>query len=223
MRKTSRILGIIGSCLALIIGGLLLLGELVFSSAPSYDYFYFDRYNQYDTLNASAADDILPRETRFEGDVLMLVVGGASVLGGVLGVFGSIWVKKRHVLAGVLMIIAAILSIYATVTMVLFILAAVFALRKEKTPLPPMMYAAAPPGWPAFPPPGAYSAYYPPGVYPPPGTYPQQGPYPPPGAYPPPGQQAWPYPWPPPAPAAPPNPMAAPPPVESVNKIEEDS
>ena len=197
MRTTSRILGIIGSALAILFGGMAMLSAL-FPVSSTGDGFYFD--DSFDTVAlAEPLPDLRSGSTfRDNVDVAQFSFGCAAVVGGLLGTAGSIIVTKRSSAAGVLFITASVISFSTLVPTVLFIIAAVYALKKPQPAVPQMMppgpYAGYPPAYPyaAYPPPYpmAPPAAYPPppGAYPPPyGTVP--GAYPPPqpphGAYPP--------------------------------------
>jgi hypothetical protein len=188
MRKTSRILGIVGSSVAVAFGLLFIVMGGVFSALFQSDLFY----NEFGTAMMSTMVTIY------------FVVGALSIVSAIPGFIAVALVTKKNTTAGALNIVAAVLAIPTTVSMVLFILAAVFAYKQEKPKTPPVMYVPVPGAYPA-----GYPVYYQqpgyqqPGAYPPPygynpaaapGAYPQQPqPAPAPGsAYPPP-----------PAPAAP--------------------
>ncbi len=185
MRKISRVLGIVGSVLAILMGGVMIYDAATYSYVTDdYYYEYFDDYEEYDTLAATAADKILPGQGGiiYEADITNLVFGSCVVLGGLLGAIASVYVTKKNVFSGVLFIIAAVLCIFSIVPMVLFIIAAVQAMGREKRPVPPVWLVPVPPG--------VYPGYYPAAAVPTGG----QPVYPPYGAYPPP-------PWPPSQPA----------------------
>ena len=198
MRKTSRILGIIGSSLSALAGitfiplaGLMssMLGPLTYSFGSSNAYIFDAVFN---TLT-----------------VVYYVIGGLSIAAAVLGFIAAGIVTRNNTAAGALYIVAAVLGCASLPSLVLFIIAAVYAYRKEKPPVAPAYgpYGAYPP-----PPQGAYPP--PPGAYPPPpqGAYP-----PPPGAYPPPPQGVYP----PPPGAYPPPPQGVyppPPPPQGANQ-----
>ncbi len=165
MRNASRVLGIIGSGLAAVFGAFF----IVIASA----------------LGAFFAGFQNGIDESFSVFLIVYgVLGGIAIASAIHGVIACVLVKQNNKTAGVLNIIAAVLAVPATVSMVLFILAAVFAYREEKPPAPPqVMYAPVPPG--AYPP--GYPVYYPqPGAYPPP-QYPPYGAFPPPPAAPPSG------------------------------------
>jgi hypothetical protein len=132
MRKTSRILSIVGSCLVIALGGLFVLGSLYIGPFSP----FVDIYPA-DPTGEPAADTAL-----FQGfpdlgvDVSLLVLGCAAMLVGILGILAGIFVTRRNNLSGALNIIAAVLSLPTIIASVLFILAAVFALNREKVPAP---------------------------------------------------------------------------------------
>lgn len=208
MRTTSRILGIIGSALAILFGSMVMLSALFPDSSLS-DGFYFD--DSFDTVAlAEPLPDLSSGSTFWDNvDVSLFSFSCAAVAGGLLGIVGSIIVTRQNTVAGTLFIIASVASFTTLVATVLFIIAAVYALKKpqpvvpQMIPAPPGPYAGYPPAYPyaVYPPPYPMA---PPAVYPPPpGTYPppygtSPGAYPPAqppqGAYPPygPPGAAWP-------------------------------
>jgi hypothetical protein len=175
MRNASRVLGIIGSSLAVAFGVLFIvvaaLFGSIFSSGAFPDYSSFDGF---DAASASVSDMSAygSLNSAFDGlFTVYYVMGGITIASAIPGSIAFALVKKKNKTAGVLNIIAAVLALPSTASMVLFILAAVFALRKEKPPAPQMGY---------MPPPGSYPAGYP--YYPPPAAYPPPFAYPPPPA-----------------------------------------
>lgn len=192
MRKTSRILGIISSSLCTLSGLMLIPLAGVMTSMLGQLGSYFGSSNAYifDTVSNTIS-------------VVYYVIGGLAIVAAILGFIAAGIVTRNNTAAGALYIVAAVLGCASLPSLVLFIIAAVYAYKKEKPPASPAYapYGAYPPPPGAYPPPpGAYPP--PPGAYPPPpqGAYP-----PPPGAYPPPPQGAYPpspgaYPPPPPPP-----------------------
>ena len=162
MRKTSRILGIIGSSLCALGGLMLIPAASIMSSLFGQLSFSFG------SSNAQLFDTIFNTIS-----VVYYVIGGLSIVAAILGFIAAGIVTRNNTTAGALFIVAAVLGCASLPSLVLFILAAVYAYRKEKPPAAP---AYAPYG--AYPPPpqGAYPP--PPGAYPPPP--PPQGAYPPP-------------------------------------------
>ncbi len=131
MRKASMVLGIIGGVLTLALSAL------------------FIAYNIY--LMTIWSDD----ETAMKGaayaaafiDILM--PDFLTAVAGILGLIGALIVKKKHAVSGALMIIGAVLciismlmafSFFYSIAIALFVIAAVFALKPERTaqaPPPP--------------------------------------------------------------------------------------
>jgi len=162
MRKTSRILGIIGSSLCALGGLMLIPAASIMSSLFGQLSFSFG------SSNAQLFDTIFNTIS-----VVYYVIGGLSIVAAILGFIAAGIVTRNNTTAGALFIVAAVLGCASLPSLVLFILAAVYAYRKEKPPAAPAYahYGAYPP-----PPQGAYPP--PPGAYPPPP--PPQGAYPPP-------------------------------------------
>ena len=197
MRKASMVLGIVGGsiCLfvALIFAFVLFLGLAAF---PDIEY-YFDGSDTIENMSLALSAPMLPvADTETETFVLgMLPFFISAFVAGGLGIAGGIIVRKKNIASGVMFIIAAISSFYIFVSMVCFILAAIFAFVKDR-PKPRPYY---PPGSPYYPYPPY--PYYPPQGMPgygpsnvPQAPYGQQPQYPQPqGQYPPPyGQQPYP-------------------------------
>ncbi len=186
MRKASRVLGIIGSSLAAVFGVMIILLAALFASV--FDSGFFPDYSLHDRLDTAdfSVTETAPRGSMAAFDSLFTiyyVMGGVTIAAAIPGVIACVLVKKKNTAAGVLNIVAAVLALPVTVCMVLFILASVFAFRKEKPPAAQFVYVPAPPGaypagYPYTPPPGGYPYAPPPGAYPL-GAYP---PYPPPAA-----------------------------------------
>ena len=178
MRKTSRILGIIGSSLSAV-------GGLIFFLAAGIMGSIFGPFSSsFGSSNAYIFDTVFNTIT-----VVYYVMGALLIAAAIPGFIAAGIVTRNNTAAGALYIVAAVLGCASLPSLVLFIIAAVYAYRKEKPPVAPAYgpYGAYPP-----PPQGAYPP--PPGAYPPPpqGVYP-----PPPGAYPPPPQGVYPPPPPP--------------------------
>jgi len=169
MRTTSRILGIIGSVLAILFGSAFMLQGLF--PAPSFSDGFFFGDDIYKTAWLPGPADSSAFSSN-EG-ATYFSIGVAAVLGGLIGIAGCIIVNRRNKAAGALFIVASVISVGTFYPTVLFIIAAVQALKKLRPVLPMMpLYAAYPPpyGMPcgAYPPPGMYPPPQPPGVYPPP-------------------------------------------------------
>jgi TRAP-type C4-dicarboxylate transport system permease small subunit len=157
MRKTSRVLGIVGAAISILFGLLLILGGSMFLNDSLWE-------------NAYSAPG-LDREAIMEGNstagMVFIGFGIAAITAGILGLVGGIIVKRKNVASGVMMIVAAVISLFTffnIASMTLFIIGAVMALKRE----PQVVMAAYLP----YPPPPYY--------YPYPQQYPQYPPqYPP--------------------------------------------
>ncbi len=189
MRTASMVMGIVGGAIALLFALLVIFGGLTFMNfgiwdgSYNYDYDYdydfdsdfnFDSLDNLDDIRFDDLDIEYELDNDFYNDAddlgraiagtVFLVFGICTAIAGVLGLVGGLIVKKKNVAAGVLMIIAAVLSFFNIISMVLFVLGGVFALMRDRSKqqqgyLPPY---PMPPNYP-----------YPPQPYPPQG-YPQQ-------------------------------------------------
>ncbi len=181
MRKASMVLGIVGGTIGLLFAVLLIFGGLAYINLAPHNITLYphDVPNSWDVLTDNDFDvfafdglndffddfyyETLITDRAVMGTVFM-VLGVCTAIAGVLGLVGGLIVKKKNVAAGVLMIIAAVLSFFNIISMVLFVLGGVFALMRDRSKqqqgyLPPY---PMPPNYP-----------YPQPPYPPQG-YPQQ-------------------------------------------------
>ncbi len=107
-----------------------------------------DDYFAYDDNNDGIYDDVQifsdsKQAAQTVLGAMFLIPGIIAAVAGVMGLVGGIIVKKKNVLAGVLMIIAAVLSLFSffnIISMVLFILGGVFALMRERQNAMPPYY-----------------------------------------------------------------------------------
>ncbi len=145
MRTTSMVLGIIGGIVAILFGLSIILGGIAFSEdslwEDMYDASVYDSGIAYQQYSADAGRDMAA--------AMFIGLGACALISGALGLTGGIIVKRKNNAAGVMMIIAAVLSAFGffnLVAMILFILGAVFALKKEPQPTPYPYY-----GYPQYP------------------------------------------------------------------------
>ncbi len=149
MKTASMVMGIIGGSIALIVALVMIVAGAAFYSIT--DYSLSDWSNQW---NFEYSDSLGGYDFQLNPSSLTGFAGGAiiffailSLFAGVLGLVGGIIAKKRNVAAGVLMIIAAPLSLFGyfnLLSMILFILGAVFAFVKEKPQYVPAPYQQYP-------------------------------------------------------------------------------
>ena len=156
MRKISLTLGIIGSVLVLVIGCFTVYDACyrtfwddLYGYSDDYysDEYYFDDYyydGEYDSL---AADDTLPDDSEPDAtfvepyiDPYSVTSGCSVILGGLLGVIGSLLMKRSNTSAGILYIIASVLTVPSSAFIggVLLVIAAIFALKRERSAGPAM-------------------------------------------------------------------------------------
>lgn len=177
MRTPSMVLGIIGGVIAILFGLFMVLGGVVFLDDSWWDETY-DTGVVYDGI---AYQSYETAESDTIAAAVFITLGACSVASGVLGLAGGCIVKKKNRTAGVMMIIAAVLSaigFFNLISVVLFILGAVFALKKEPQPMPypPYPYYGYP-QYPQYPYPQYPQYPYPQYQYPPqPPVPPQQQP-----------------------------------------------
>jgi len=131
------VLGIIGGVLCILLGLFLLFTGVIFINPEIWQ-------NIYKTTEAGR--QFLPdsRLISFSA-TLFIIFGVLSFIAAALGLIGGIIVKKKNVASGVMMIVAAVLSILAyfnVVSMILFLIGGILALMKEpqKVPSDPSRY-----------------------------------------------------------------------------------
>ncbi len=139
MRTAGMIMGIVGGAIAILFGAFFIFGSAMFFSMGSWNSYMSDSYSQ-----AQQASSIT-------GGTVFLVIGIIIILTGVLGLVGGLIIKKKNVAAGVMMIVAAGLSLFSffnIISMVLFILGGIFALMRDRSQIPtqpPYPYYPYPP------------------------------------------------------------------------------
>ncbi len=169
----SLVMGIIGTCLAVVFGiGIILLG-IWMGSLFSSDFF----------------PGGMPARMLSSMVTIYIVIGSVAAASAIPGAIACVLFKKQRHTSGVLFIVAAALGLLsAFVPGVLLLLAGIFALSKDKSAAPPLM--AVPPPFPPYgaqpvPPPfPPYGAQPVPPPYPPYGAQPVPPPFPPYGAQP---------------------------------------
>lgn len=147
MRTASMILGIVGGAIAILSGIILILFGAYFADGSFFG--GFDYYNNLDFFYNNFYAIMFTAYLMF--GIIGIAAGGVGLAGGII-------VKKKNTVAGVLLIIAAVFTFSIP-----FILAAIFALVKEKEPAPaygypqyptyyPPQYAPYPPQYAQYPP-----------------------------------------------------------------------
>lgn len=140
MRKASKVLGIVGGAVSLLFALLCIIGGIVFMATDtSFFTELFD--NMYIDMDMGFASNMIMNWTASILGIMLIVVGVLNAVGGVLGLVGGLMVDKKNVTAGVLMIVSAGISLLLSgnwLTMILCTLGGIFALVKEKPPVPPI-------------------------------------------------------------------------------------
>ena len=149
MKTASMVLGIIGGVLAVILALVYIFaGALADTFAGSTD----KLNNTFNELSEIAEDqnwDYVEADIDFDFGELntsyneavsaaitwMYIASALGIVGAILGIVGGALVKKKNIVSGVLLIIAAVATIFVPVGFIctiLFVLAAIFALIPDK-------------------------------------------------------------------------------------------
>lgn len=135
MRKASKVLGIVGGIIAILISIVALVGWILFTAVITEAVETTDEGELTLQSESITIDDEFSEKSTV---VNFAILGIASVLliSGILGIVGGILVKKRNVVAGILMILGGILAfttMYGIIASILLILGGIFALVKDNT------------------------------------------------------------------------------------------
>ena len=120
-RESSRMLGMAGGIMALIIGAVKILSEI-------------SSYNTYLLVESITKDYALYADTKTQ-TILMICAGVLGVLSGGLAIFGISVIGKENKLSGALFIAASVLSLVSykgAVNFPIFVMAAIFALSNKQ-------------------------------------------------------------------------------------------
>lgn len=136
MRTASRVLGIVGGCIALLIALFAIFGGVVFMAIiPNFENVFesedFDFDNDFD--DSIFNQDEMEQASR-QGGMMFLAVGSVIFICGVLGIVGGILVKKHNILSGIFMLIGGVISfftVWGIIVAILLILGGIFALINE--------------------------------------------------------------------------------------------
>jgi hypothetical protein len=141
MRKASKVLGIVGGAVSLLAALLCIIGGIIFMTTDTSIFTdLFD--NMY--MDMGFASSMIMNWTAGILGIVLIVIAVLNAVGGVLGLVGGLMVDKKNVTAGVLMIVSAGISLLLSgnwLTMILCTLGGIFALVKEKPPVPPLPQA----------------------------------------------------------------------------------
>lgn len=136
MRKASRILGIIGGCLALVVAFFMLLGGIFMLIGGEFLFAEIGRVVNHATRFADGPWNWMSYGFLGTiGGIFMFFGFALATAAGILGLVGATSVETNNTKAGVLMLVGAGLSLLTGIgfyTMVLLLLGGIFALVKEK-------------------------------------------------------------------------------------------
>jgi len=129
MKKASMILGIVGGIIAILVALLSLLGSAVFRSiGPAFDEDTPIKYEEFDEYENTVMNQVASNT--------FLGFGATVLIAGILGLVGAAKVNQNNVSAGIMMIIASIISLlsfWGIFSFLLFLLGGIFALVNDKS------------------------------------------------------------------------------------------
>ncbi len=138
MKKASMVLGIIGGAISFLAAlAIIIFGILLLSINTN---FVMDICRSFNVKPFFLTDDIFNLSTSIAG-IVLIIWGVINAACGVLGLVGGTMVQKNSTTAGILMIVAAGISLVLSfnwLSMTLFTLGGIFALVKEKPPVAPV-------------------------------------------------------------------------------------
>ncbi len=146
MRKASMILGIIGGVVAILVALLAISGGVFFNTAYPEIMDKLESEGAYTVELEQAAG--FEEGTRLAGQLFM-GIGYVILAAGVMGLIGGIVVNKNNILAGVLMLISSVVTLFtvwAILSFILFLLGGIFALVKDSSDVQPSVQAPLEPG-----------------------------------------------------------------------------
>ncbi len=153
MKTASLVLGIIGGVLAVIFGIVYIIGGIAAASLVGSADALANTLGEFGDAMEAEGWTVEDADVDFEGfdDVynasvgagitMIYVVGIISIVGAVLGIVGGAMVKKKNVVAGVLMLVAAVPSFFTglgILASILFIIGGILALIPDKQAAPPV-------------------------------------------------------------------------------------
>ena len=129
MKKSSKVLGIVGCIIAFVLAGAFLFVSLSFRG-PGHPWLVSDIPEGQVQVDSGVA-----------GQIASLVAACFALIASILGLCGSLNVMRKPTFAGVLMMIAAVfslLSYFNILSFILFLIGAILALKKDRTSTQPI-------------------------------------------------------------------------------------
>jgi hypothetical protein len=147
MRTASRVLGIVGGCMAIVFSLVIIFAGVMFAVViPSIENseFHIDVEPDNDFYDSYNFDDETLNKFLSIPGFIFFCLRSLIFISGVLGLVGGILVTKRNVLSGVLMLVGGaicLVIIWAFLIAVLLIIGGIFALVNENKPPIPQQVA----------------------------------------------------------------------------------
>lgn len=137
MKTASLVLGIIGGVLAIIFAIIFIgSGALVGSMAQGIDELTAQMEEEGWEVVEDESVSVLATDVTGAAAGTLLFIGIASIIGAAMGIVGGALAKKKSIIAGILMLVAAIPSFFTglgIIASVLFIIGGIMALIPQKT------------------------------------------------------------------------------------------
>lgn len=131
MRTASLVLGIVGGVLAVIFALIFMLSGAVVGSMGGA---LTEMQGQGWEVEGNLGDMTIDQATGFAAS-WFYIAGGASIVGAILGIIGGAMAKKKNILAGILLIVAAIPSLFTglgVIASILFVIGGILAFIPQK-------------------------------------------------------------------------------------------
>jgi hypothetical protein len=131
MRTASLVLGIVGGVLAVIFALLFMLSGAVVGSMGGA---LTELEGQGWEVESDLGDMTIDQATGLASSWLY-IAGGASIVGAILGIVGGAMAKKKNILAGILLIVAAVPSLFTglgVIASILFVIGGILAFIPQK-------------------------------------------------------------------------------------------
>jgi hypothetical protein len=156
MKTASLVLGIIGGVLAIIFAIFFMIGGAVMNSAANYVSEMDDFGGAMDELTQQLeAEGLTIEDNDVDYSSLddainygagavaagLYIAGILGIIGGIMGIVGGALAKKKNVVAGILMLVAAVPSFFTGlgfIASILFIIGGILALIPDKQAAPPV-------------------------------------------------------------------------------------
>ncbi len=136
MKTASRVLGIVGGCIAFIFSAFIILGGVAFSTIfPNIE---FPENDTEIIVNGEKIefDNNIDKDSYQKAGLVFVGYGSAILFAGILGILGGIFVKKKNIVAGILMLVGSAISfftLWGIFISLLLLLGGIFALVRDSS------------------------------------------------------------------------------------------